>query len=92
MIVEALNKMIEKYNPDSEWEYLSIGGNHKSIKLKNGNTLVAGGKLTLEKYAEILAESSVGVSLMCSPHPSYPPLEMAALESRRLQIRFYVRI
>ena len=34
MIVEALNKMIEKYNPDSEWEYLSIGGNHKSIKLK----------------------------------------------------------
>ena len=40
MIVEALNKMIEKYNPDSEWEYLSIGGNHKSIKLKNGNTLV----------------------------------------------------
>ena len=78
MIVEALNKMIEKYNPDSEWEYLSIGGNHKSIKLKNGNTLVAGGKLTLEKYAEILAESSVGVSLMCSPHPSYPPLEMAA--------------
>ena len=39
---------------------------------------MAGGKLTLEKYAEILAESSVGVSLMCSPHPSYPPLEMAA--------------
>jgi hypothetical protein len=35
------------------------------------------GKLSLEAYAELLWETAVGVSLMSSPHPSYPPLEMA---------------
>ena len=35
------------------------------------------GKLTLEAYADLLNSAAVGVSLMLSPHPSYPPLEMA---------------
>jgi hypothetical protein len=33
--------------------------------------------LSLEAYARLLQETAVGVSLMISPHPSYPPLEMA---------------
>ena len=36
------------------------------------------GKLTIEDYAELLNRSAIGVSLMVSPHPSYPPLEMAS--------------
>lgn|GEM_PF-1123212 len=36
------------------------------------------GKASLEDYANILNRASVGISLMESPHPSYPPLEMAA--------------
>jgi hypothetical protein len=36
-----------------------------------------GGKATLSDYADYLNRASVGVSLMVSPHPSYPPLEMA---------------
>ena len=35
------------------------------------------GKLSLDDYAAALSESAIGVSLMLSPHPSYPPLEMA---------------
>jgi hypothetical protein len=35
------------------------------------------GKISLERYADYLCRASVGVSLMLSPHPSYPPLEMA---------------
>jgi hypothetical protein len=35
------------------------------------------GKVSLEDYADLLSRSAVGVSLMLSPHPSYPPLEMA---------------
>ena len=35
------------------------------------------GKMELEDYALLLSRASVGVSLMVSPHPSYPPLEMA---------------
>lgn len=36
------------------------------------------GKLAINEYAELLSTSAIGVSLMVSPHPSYPPLEMAA--------------
>lgn len=35
------------------------------------------GKLSMEEYGLILSRAGVGVSLMISPHPSYPPLEMA---------------
>ncbi len=44
-------------------------------ELENAECL---GKLSLAAYADILNRSAVGVSLMISPHPSYPPLEMAA--------------
>jgi hypothetical protein len=33
--------------------------------------------LPLEVYAELLRTAGVGLSLIASPHPSYPPLEMA---------------
>ena len=36
-----------------------------------------GGKASLDEYADHLNRAAVGVSLMVSPHPSYPPLEMA---------------
>lgn len=36
------------------------------------------GKLAIDDYAELLSTSAIGVSLMVSPHPSYPPLEMAS--------------
>jgi hypothetical protein len=36
-----------------------------------------GGKASLEDYADHLNRAAVGISLMISPHPSYPPLEMA---------------
>ncbi len=35
------------------------------------------GKLSIEQYAHTLETAAVGLSLMASPHPSYPPLEMA---------------
>ena len=31
----------------------------------------------MEQYGELLLTSAAGLSLMSSPHPSYPPLEMA---------------
>ncbi|MDZ7781803.1 MAG: hypothetical protein U5K56_02270 [Halioglobus sp.] len=35
------------------------------------------GKVSLGEYASLLRQSGIGLSLMISPHPSYPPLEMA---------------
>jgi hypothetical protein len=40
------------------------------------------GKLDIEAYGSLLRESALGVSLMVSPHPSYPPLDMAHLGLR----------
>ena len=35
-------------------------------------------KMSIDDYASMLNRAAVGVSLMVSPHPSYPPLEMAS--------------
>ena len=46
------------------------------------------GKVSLDRYAALMRDSAIGVSLMLSPHPSYPPLEMAAFGMRTLTNRF----
>lgn len=46
------------------------------------------GKLPIADYGDLLASSAVGLSMMISPHPSYPPLEMAAFGMRVLTNRF----
>lgn len=60
-----------------DWEFISVGELHKPIELGNGNVLKSLGKLSIDAYAEVLLGSYAGISLMISPHPSYPPLEMA---------------
>lgn len=62
---------------DGGWTVCSAGLKHRDISLGNGYTLKSLGKLSLEDYGSLLCRSAVGVSLMASPHPSYPPLEMA---------------
>ena len=59
------------------WEVLSAGMKHKPIPLGRGLVLKPMGRLSLEAYGQMLAETALGLSLMASPHPSYPPLEMA---------------
>jgi len=72
----------------AQWELVSAGQAHPPIELGGGGRLESLGKLDLEAYAELLRTSAVGVSLMVSPHPSYPPLEMAHLGMLVLTNRF----
>lgn len=60
-----------------EWQVFSAGEQHPDVPLGHGMILRSLGKLSLEQYSDLLHQSAVGVSLMISPHPSYPPLEMA---------------
>lgn len=78
LIVNSLNKYLQSYNLDRSWKFISVGSKHRDIKLKNNFILESYGKLSLKEYADLLLKSKVGISLMCSPHPSYPPLEMSA--------------
>lgn len=77
LIVAALNKWVKNYDACMEWEIYSAGELHPEVVLENGMVIHSVGKLLIEEYAEVLSESFAGISLMVSPHPSYPPLEMA---------------
>lgn len=78
LIVEALKIWVWKQSDVCEWSIISAGEKHPIIDIGNGLKIYSKGKMSIEEYAETLAESSIGISLMVSPHPSYPPLEMAS--------------
>lgn len=77
LVCQGLRHWSEIDPSSAEWTLLSVGEAHADIALAHGNRIVSRGKLTLDDYAQALAESAIGLSLMLSPHPSYPPLEMA---------------
>ena len=56
---------------------VSVGLAHEDIPLAEGAVLKSRGRLPVEEYIALLLKAHVGLSLMISPHPSYPPLEMA---------------
>jgi hypothetical protein len=60
------------------WQVVSAGEEHDDIDLGGGLILKSVGKLTIDEYAALLGKTAIGLSLMISPHPSYPPLELAA--------------
>src|SRR3954447_22785543 len=76
-IQKGLAYSAQRYHEFRDWEVLSVGLPHRPIRLGDGRSMRSIGKLSLEEYAALLRDTAVGVSLMSSPHPSYPPLEMA---------------
>ena len=87
LIKDGLTIWSESYYRAKEWSVVSLGEQFENIRLKN-NTIVLYGKVSLEQYANIMKESYVGISLMISPHPSYPPLEMSTFGIRTITNRF----
>lgn len=78
LVVESLKRWIDDDDSSCQWEFFSAGELHAPVRLAKGRYLTSVGKLSLSDYAALLAESYAGISLMVSPHPSYPPLEMAS--------------
>lgn len=77
LICMALEKWSVLDKHSSNWEIFSAGEDLKDIKLNNNIVIKSLGKMSVEEYAKFMLESKIGISLMASPHPSYPPLEMA---------------
>jgi len=77
LIVAALREWTSKQKDVSNWTVVSAGEPHPDVDLGNGIVLHSVGKLPLERYAELMLRASIGISIMISPHPSYPPLEMS---------------
>jgi hypothetical protein len=62
---------------DKVGEIISVGEKHGPID-GDGLDIESRGKLPLRDWARLARDSDIGISLMLSPHPSYPPLEMVA--------------
>jgi hypothetical protein len=77
LVVQALRLWSERFPGAAGWSVESAGEAHADVRLHRGVVLRSLGKLGLEEYSRTLEEAAVGLSLMVSPHPSYPPLEMA---------------
>ncbi len=79
LCLEALRVFVSRYEAlAGSWEFFSVGEDHHHVELGRNKKLRSLGKLSLVEYRQLLMTASVGVSLMVSPHPSYPPVEMAA--------------
>ena len=83
LIYGALKLWSSVYQDAANWEIISLGDNFEDLELSN-NRIVALGKLSLEEYCKMLLSSYAGISLMISPHPSYPPLEMSTFGVRTI--------
>ena len=79
LIVEGLRAWRATYEHAADWTVVSAGEQHHDIDLGHDTVLRSVGKLSFDAYAELLRSSAIGISLMISPHPSYPPLEMSHL-------------
>ena len=88
LIVDGLRAWVERRDDAGDWEFVSAGQAHEPVDLGRGVRMVSSGKLELDAYADLLRTSAIGISLMASPHPSYPPLEMASLGMLVLTNRF----
>jgi len=87
LLCEALRVWGWSDPASARWEVVAAGELTADLDI-GPFTLRALGKLDLPAYAQLLATSAVGVSLMISPHPSYPPLEMAAFGMSVVTNRF----
>lgn len=80
VIVEGLRRYVATLPPArrARLRLVSAGKPHEHLRLADDVVLVSLGRLALRDYAALLAGAHVGIAMMASPHPSYPPLEMAA--------------
>ena len=83
IIEAALAQWLEE-NPYSaqHWSIVGIGQDGDDVRLTDWRSMTTIGKLTLMNYKALLRRAKVGLALMLSPYPSYPPLEMAAFGMR----------
>ena len=68
---------------DQDWELLAIGEAIPDIDLGKGQILRNVPWLDYDSYSELIRGTDIALTLMLSPHTSYPPLEVAACECVR---------
>lgn len=75
VVFEAIKRDPEYW---SDWQFIAIGEDFDPRSHTRSGVITGGSRLSLMDYGNLLSRAAVGLSFMVSPHPSYPPLEMAA--------------
>lgn len=78
LVATAVQEWARVFPGAREWQVVAAGEEFRDIEVAGGVAIHCAGKLSLEAYAAMLADSYLGISIMASPHPSYPPLEMSS--------------
>lgn len=61
-----------------QWEICLVGKNIPNVTFGNGHVPTKMESLPWSSYADFAGTVDIGLSLMYTPHPSYPPLDLAA--------------
>lgn len=76
--VHLLDKAIAEGVLDTnEWDIYCVGQSAPELTFSNGSKSINLGQLSWEEYAEFLSDVDIGLCLMYTPHPSYPPYDVA---------------
>lgn len=61
-----------------EWDIYFAGSDIDSVSFPNGIKSISQGQMDWLRYSEFIKNVDLGLCLMSTPHPSYPPLDIAA--------------
>jgi hypothetical protein len=64
--------------PPEEWTIHFVGWDLASIELPGSVRPILADRLPWLEYSELISRMDLGLCLMYTPHPSYPPLDLAA--------------
>ncbi len=77
--LDIIDKAINEGILDLEqWDILLVGTHIPSVAFSNGYLPERREGLDWEAYADLIGTVDLGFCLMYTPHPSYPPLDLAA--------------
>ncbi|WP_410209791.1 hypothetical protein [Aquirhabdus sp.] len=77
--IDVFEKAISQGVIDTnKWEIYFVGKDIPDIIFSSGYAPIKYENLTWSEYAQFIATVDLGLSLMYTPHPSYPPLDLAA--------------
>lgn len=62
----------------NEWRFIFAGKDIQQVELHGNPEIQLVENLSLDEYASLIRKCDMGLSLMDTPHPSYPPLDLAA--------------
>lgn len=88
VIEQAITQRVLDLN---HWEIYLVGKEIPAVAFDGGYVPKRCESLTWSEYAELVGTVDVGLSLMSTPHPSYPPLDLAASGAVVVTNRFGIK-